>query len=321
MATAMQSKALVKPHVETRLPMPVGFDSEFWQILCEVIFPHVNNPRSIALAVTYCRARKLDILKRPVNVVPMWNSKLGVEVDTIWPSINETQITAARTHEWAGMDKPEFGEKTTETFRGRRKDKGGGWSEAQVQVTFYDWCSVTVYRVVGGTARAFVGDPVYWKEAYGRSGGTDLPNAIWQKRPIGQLVKCAKAAALRVAFPEEDSGHTAEEMAGGIIDEAALPDIEQPPRPPIAEVPQSQPDAQATPYALAKDADENWTQFGNRLIAAVCTASDHDVMDDWGRLNKPTLDVMKEEAPKIHSTVTHTINKHRLTLPQADADA
>jgi hypothetical protein len=29
------------------------------------------------------------------------------------------------------------------------------------------------------------------------------PNSMWQKRPRGQLDKCAEAAALRAAFPEE----------------------------------------------------------------------------------------------------------------------
>ncbi|WNG69273.1 recombinase RecT [Cupriavidus gilardii] len=40
------------------------------------------------------------------------------------------------------------------------------------------------------------------------------PNAMWQKRPRGQLAKCASAQALRIAFPEIASQQTAEEMEG-----------------------------------------------------------------------------------------------------------
>jgi len=40
---------------------------------------------------------------------------------------------------------------------------------------------------------------------------------MWVKRPRGQLLKCAKAASLRAAFPEE-AGYTAEEMVGKSID-------------------------------------------------------------------------------------------------------
>ena len=39
-------------------------------------------------------------------------------------------------------------------------------------------------------------------------------NAMWTKRPRGQIAKCATAQALRSAFPEIASQYTAEEMEG-----------------------------------------------------------------------------------------------------------
>ena len=36
--------------------------------------------------------------------------------------------------------------------------------------------------------------------------GNQVPNSMWLKRPKGQLIKCAEAAALRMAFPEDLSG-------------------------------------------------------------------------------------------------------------------
>jgi hypothetical protein len=50
---------------------------------------------------------------------------------------------------------------------------------------------------------------------------------MWIKRPRGQLHKCAKAASLRAAFPEECGDYAAEGMEGKVIDDpAAAPIIE-----------------------------------------------------------------------------------------------
>ena len=56
-------------------------------------------------------------------------------------------------------------------------------------------------------------------EAYSTAGGkySQIPTAMWIKRPKGQLAKCGKAASLRAAFPEE-CGYAAEEMDGKSID-------------------------------------------------------------------------------------------------------
>jgi hypothetical protein len=77
---------------------------------------------------------------------------------------------------------------------------------------------VTVYRLVNGQRCPFT-EPVFWLEAYARLGGaySELPTDMWVKRPRGQLLKCAKAASLRAAFPEE-AGYTAEEMEGKVIE-------------------------------------------------------------------------------------------------------
>jgi hypothetical protein len=58
---------------------------------------------------------------------------------------------------------------------------------------------------------------VFWEETYARQWRAEVPNEMWQKRPKGQLLKCAKAASLRAAFPEE-AGYTAEEMEGKAIE-------------------------------------------------------------------------------------------------------
>jgi phage recombination protein Bet len=207
------------------LPMPVeinqvyGLSAQSWKVLTEVTFPTAKTPEAIVMALDYCKARKLDIFKKPVHIVPMWSTALGRNVETVWPSIMEIQTTASRTGLWAGMDRPVWGQELTHTFTGRYKDDNEQWQESKVTVTFPEWVAVTVYRLVNGRRCAFT-EEVYWLEAYSTAGGknSQLPTAMWIKRPKGQLAKCGKAASLRAAFPEE-CGFAAEEMDGKSLDD------------------------------------------------------------------------------------------------------
>ena len=157
--------------------------------------------------------------------LPDWSRSAGRYVETVWPGIAEVQTTAARTGLWAGLDSPRFGPEVTKTFSGALK-REGRWEEAEVTVTFPEWAQVTVYRLVNGVRCPF-SEMVFWEEAYARQGKAELPNDMWQKRPKGQLLKCAKAASLRAAFPEE-AGYTAEEMAGHVIEADGVPVQAQP---------------------------------------------------------------------------------------------
>ena len=69
---------------QSRLPVPVGtsVSPEQWRVLTEAIFPNAKTAEAIVLALEYCRARKLDVFKRPVHIVPMWNKQLRREVET-----------------------------------------------------------------------------------------------------------------------------------------------------------------------------------------------------------------------------------------------
>ncbi|WNB74088.1 phage recombination protein Bet [Methylomonas koyamae] len=207
------------------LPMPAivqqsyGLSEQSWKVLTEVTFPTAKTPEAILMALDYCKARKLDIFKKPVHIVPMWSAALGRNVETVWPSIMEIQTTASRTGVWAGMDRPVWGPDVTKTFTGRYKDDNEQWQESSVTVTFPEWVAVTVYRIVSGKRCAFT-EEVYWQEAYSTAGGknSQVPTAMWIKRPKGQLAKCGKAASLRAAFPEE-CGYAAEEMDGKTLDD------------------------------------------------------------------------------------------------------
>lgn len=220
-------------NIQARLPMPSGLsdlDAGKWRVLCESVFPNAKTAGAVVLALDYCKARKLDIYKRPVNIVPMWskaaNNGKGAMVETIWPSINEVQVTASRTGQYAGMDSPVWGEMQEKTFEGKVKgyDDDGVWQDnvaTKLTVRFPESCAVTVYRMIKGVRCPFT-EPVFWEETYGRIGKSEIPNPMWAKRARGQLLKVAKAFSIRAAFPEEGE-YTAEEMegreiaAGGVV--------------------------------------------------------------------------------------------------------
>lgn len=240
-----------------------GIDASGWKALVEAVYPLAKSPDSVAMALSYCKARKLDPFKKPVHIVPMWDSKKKAYVETIWPGISEVRTTAFRTGQYAGCDEAEFGPTVTRTFTGKVK-RGDGWEEQTVEVEFPEWCRMTVHRVLGDRVCKFVGPKVKWIESYATIGNTDLPNDMWQSRPEGQIEKCAEAAALRKAFPEELGNQlTAEEMEGRRVEgdighaEAAAPK-RQPPAAPqviedadVIEVDQAKPTADPKPAAKA----------------------------------------------------------------------
>lgn len=233
----MNQVAKIQP---SRMPLAPAIAKEFaleptdWRVLVEQIFPLAKSPESVMMALAYCRKRDLDVFKKPVHIVPMWNSKLSKYVETVWPGIAEIRTTASRTGEYAGIDAVEFGPMQEREFAGTT-----GYDDKKKQITktvrYPEWASVVVYRVVQGERCAYHAK-VYWEETYASIGKTDVPNDMWAKRPRGQLDKCVEAAALRKAFPEElGNTYAAEEMEGRTIEiEPAAPPA-PPPAPPAAD--------------------------------------------------------------------------------------
>ncbi len=177
-----------------------GYDKSDWKALVEAIYPVAQTPESVILALSYCKARKLDPFKRCIHIVPIWDSAKGRNVDTIWPGIGELRTTAHRTNCYAGRDKTEFGPDIDKVWEGKTKGK---FAKAfKITVKFPEWAQVTVYRFMNKERVAFAGPQVYWIETFGKNSGGG-PNSMWENRPRGQIDKCAEAAALRAAFPEE----------------------------------------------------------------------------------------------------------------------
>lgn len=192
-----------------------GIDRSGWKALTEAVFPLAKTSDSVVMALSYCKARGLDPFKRPVHIVPMYSAAAGGMVETVWPGIAELRTTAFRTKQFAGMGEAEFGPMKEQTFTGTSEKGSTKGKTRSVNISYPEWCRITVRRSLDGQIVDFVGPKVHWIEAYAKWADTDVPNDMWAKRAIGQLEKCAEAAALRRAFPEEiGSDYTAEEMEG-----------------------------------------------------------------------------------------------------------
>jgi phage recombination protein Bet len=195
------------------LPEPVarrGITEAQWRTLMNSLFPGAKG-ESVLLVWDYCASRKLDPMKKPCHIVPM-EVKVGDKYewrDVVMPGIYEHRTTAQRTGEYLGHAKPEYGPE-----------------QEYAGVTAPAWCEFTVYRW-NDIAKQRAEFPVrtLFREvvATKRDGRA---NARWAKAPTQMLCKCAEAAALREAFPDELGGEqTAEEMDGQrAIDVAAVPD-------------------------------------------------------------------------------------------------
>lgn len=209
-----------------------GVDRAGWRVLVEVTFPAAKSVEAVIMALGYCQKRGLDPFKKPIHIVPVWSSEKRGYVETIWPGISELRTTATRTGTYAGLDSAVFGQDITEDFKDSVKGKDG-YEKKTVTVVYPEWCSITVYRLVAGQRVPFPGPRIFYKESYGRIGKSTLPNDMWASRPRGQLEKCAEAAALRRAFPEEiGNEYAAEEMEGQIIDhDPVTPSTPPPPQP------------------------------------------------------------------------------------------
>lgn len=208
--TTLAERASVPEVVSRR-----GLDEAQWRTLMGSLFPGAR-PESVLMVVDYCRARKLDPLKKPCHIVPMRvkDAKTGEWGwrDVVMPGIYEYRTTAMRTGQYAGHSQPGYGPMVE--FAG---------------VTAPEWCAMTIYRRQGHERIEFP-VRVYFREAAALKDGK--ANDRWSKAPIQMLTKCTEAAGLREAFPDEFGGEaTAEEMEGQVfVDEPKAPAIQQPQR-------------------------------------------------------------------------------------------
>ncbi|MGY2258160.1 phage recombination protein Bet [Pseudomonas sp. SDO55104_S430] len=213
---------------------PAMSESALVEVLSGSLYPGAAH-NSVVMVLAYCQAAHLDPMLKPVHIVPVYQKGRGM-VDVVMPGIGLYRIQAARTGQYAGISDPEFGPSITTKLAG-------------VEVTYPEWCRVTVKRQMSNGLVAEFTASERWLENYATAGkDTIAPNAMWKRRAFAQLAKCAEAQALRKAFPEVGSAPTADEMEGKAFDEPARDMTPQP---------QAEPEPEALLAYLDETLEEN----------------------------------------------------------------
>lgn len=144
-------------------------------------FANGASASEFAVLMEVAKARRLNPLLKQIFFVKRWDSQKRCDVWSTQTSIDGLRAIAQRTGLYAGQDEPEW----IENARG--------------EVVA---CKVRVYRKDWGRPCTGV---VYWNE-YVQTTKDGNPTRFWQNMPRNQIAKCAEAAALRKAFPEDMSG-------------------------------------------------------------------------------------------------------------------
>lgn len=152
----------------------------------------------LAMYLHQCQKMGLDALTRQL-VFQKYNTKDGARVSFI-TTVDAYRIIAERSGAYAGNDEP--------VFAGEENGKPAK-------------ATVTVWKIVAGQRVGFTAS-AYWAEYC----PDEKRDHMWRKMPHVMLGKCAEAAALRKAFPNDLSGaYIREEMeqAGEVIDATPRP--------------------------------------------------------------------------------------------------
>lgn len=253
-------------------------DDELIRVLQNSLYPGAK-PESVKLVLAWCRATGRDPMKKPIHIVPM-NVKIGQNKwewrDVLMPGIGTYRSDAAGSGVYAGKDEPEFGPEVTRNIDG-------------MEVTYPQWCRLTVYRLVGGQRVAFTAKE-FWIENYAPGKGGMGVNDMWRRRGYGQLAKVAESQALRMAFPDETGNtNTSEEMEGkqfvGTTIEADMDHEQKAKAPASAKVEYIDVEPPETPVAPQQTASSPQPSYVERAERALLAEKNGTkwlkVLDEW----------------------------------------
>jgi phage recombination protein Bet len=179
----MSSTALAtqNTNLKTHAPEPGYFNEEQRQLLADHIMKGATKTE-IQYFGEVCKRVGLDPFKKQIHAVQRWDNASGRMVWSYQTGIDGYVAIAHRNGLCAGIEDIKFLPADENTPNPTK-------------------ATCTVWKIVGGQRVPFTAS-ARWNE-YVQTKKDGKPNSMWLKMPYGQLGKCAKALALRMAFPEE----------------------------------------------------------------------------------------------------------------------
>jgi hypothetical protein len=170
-----------------------------------------------------------------------------------------------------------------------------------------EWCRVVVKRLLPNGAIGEFSAIEYWIENYATAGKDSVqPNAMWKKRPRGQLAKCAQAQALRMAFPEmTGNAPTADEMEGKVLESEEI-DI----------TPQAKPEPKQIPLLAQEKFDANKKAWKDIVESGRKTAPE---LIAFLETKAPLTDAQKKEISTWRKAVAEVVDANDEFVQALDA--
>lgn len=167
---------------------------------------------NLAMFLHYCQRTGLDPFTRQIYMIGRWDSRAGRLKYTIQMAIDAFRIIAQRSLQYAGQTEPQW------------CGPDGIWKDV--------WVDHTKPPVAAriGVLRNGWPMPTYAVAHFAEFAPTKdgKLEPMWARMPANQIAKCAEAAALRKAFPNDLSGmYVPEELEK----DADLPTVEPPAKP------------------------------------------------------------------------------------------
>lgn len=193
----------------SRLQMPAVLSGEVkpneWVALTTITYKDVVAPEKIMQAWILAKHYNLDLVRRHIEIVPYRSKdKNGHWKDdpAVIFSIHGLRALAKRAG-YCGRDEFQLGPEKEFKF-------------PNGNVIAPEWAQLTVYEFDAKNNRTnkFPGERIYFRDAvatYNTDSQKNCVNSTWLKRGTQMLQKCAEAAALRAAFPEDIGGTYIEE--------------------------------------------------------------------------------------------------------------
>ena len=181
MSTALTTQ---NTSIKAHAPEERYFSEEQMKLLSDHIMKGAS-PIELQYFGEVCKRVGLDPFRKQIHAVQRWSNEAKRMVWSYQTGIDGYIAIAHRTGLCAGIEDIQF-------------------LPADESAPNPIKASCTVWKIVGGQRVPFTAS-ARWTE-YVQTTKEGAPNSMWRKMPYGQLGKCARALALRMAFPEEIGG-------------------------------------------------------------------------------------------------------------------